>query len=246
MMIRAILFSVALVASPAAHADVVVFAAASLKEPLDELAAAFGDTVVSYSGSATVARQVSFGAPADVVILANTDWMDVLAADGFVDVDSQADIASNALVLIGPAEAGDVLLHGYGLASALGDGRLAVGLTEAVPAGIYAKAALINLNLWEPLSWRLAEVDNVRSAMNLVARKQTPLGIVYATDARVSQDVRVVAQFPQDAHPPIRYIGAVTPDADARAAAFWGFVAGEDGRAVFAEFGFLPPVGAAE
>ncbi len=241
MMSRVVCLILDLLTAPVLRAETLVFAAASLKEPLDELADAFGDVTVSYGGSSTLARQVSFGAPADLVLLANVDWMDVLRDDGFVQPGTVADFASNALVLIGPAEAGDVLLHGYGMASALGDGRLAIGLTEAVPAGIYAKAALVNLNLWEPLSWRLAEVDNVRAAMALVARKQAPLGIVYATDARVSDDVRVVARFPAEAHPPIRYVGALTVQADAQAAAFWDFVKGPDGQAVLQDAGFLPP-----
>ncbi len=240
MMTRVFCMMLAMLAAPVLRAETLVFAAASLKEPLDELAEAYGDVAVSYGGSSTLARQVSFGAPADLVLLANADWMAVLQDDGFVAADSVADFASNALVVIGPADAGDVPLHGDGMASALGDGRLAIGLTEAVPAGIYGKAALIHLNLWEPMSSRLAEVDNVRSAMALVARRQAPLGIVYATDARVSNDVRVVARFPAEAHPPIRYVGALTVQADAQAAAFWDFVKGPDGQAVLQDAGFLP------
>lgn len=232
--------------APAARADVVVFAAASLKEPLDALTAEHENVVVSYGGSGTLARQVGLGAPVDIVLLANAEWMDILVQGDHVRADTVADIASNRLVLIGPADAGDVLLHGYGMASALGDGRIAVGLTEAVPAGIYAKAALMNLNLWEPLSWRLAEVDNVRAAMALVARGQAPLGIVYETDARVSDAVRVVARFPADAHPPIRYIGALTTEAGDDAAAFWSVITGAEGQAAFAKAGFLPPTDRAE
>jgi molybdate transport system substrate-binding protein len=241
MMMRVFCMILAMLTAPFARAETLVFAAASLKEPLDELADAFGDVTVSYGGSSTLARQVSFGAPADLVLLANVDWMDVLQADGFVQSGTVSDFASNALVLIGPAEAGDVLLHSDGIALALGDGRLAIGLTEAVPAGIYGKAALEHLNLWEHLSGRLAEVDNVRSAMALVARKQAPLGIVYATDARASDDVRVVARFPTEAHPPIRYVGALRGGADAQAAAFWAFVKGSDGQVVLQDSGFLPP-----
>ncbi|WP_342078372.1 molybdate ABC transporter substrate-binding protein [Yoonia sp. SS1-5] len=242
MLTRLFMLLVMLLCPIAATAEIVVFAAASLKEPIDALAAEFGDVSVSYAGSGKIARQVGQGAPADLVLLANADWMDVLVETNALEPDSVADIASNALVLIGPRDAGDVLLHGYGMASALGDGRLAVGLTDAVPAGIYAKAALTSLNMWEPLSHRLAEVDSVRAALNLVARGETPLGVVYQTDAGVTDAVRIVARFPTDSYPPIRYVGAVTAGADPQASAFLDFLTGAAGQATLQEAGFLPPI----
>lgn len=229
---KVISFCVALCAGPVFAEPVVVFAAASLKEPVDALAAAIGDVVVSYGGSGTLARQVQNGAPADVILLANADWMDVLPRARDV-----ADFASNALVLIGPAGGEDVALAD--LPVALGDGRLAMGNTSAVPAGIYGREALESAGLWEALRDRLAEVDNVRAALVLVARGETPFGVVYATDARATDAVQVVAAFPADSHAPIRYVGAVLTE-DARAQAFWDAVRGAQGREILAGFGYLP------
>ncbi len=225
---------------PAARAEVVVFAAASLKQPLDALAAEFGDVVVSYGGSGTLARQISLGAPADVVLLANVTWMDFLVDGGHVA--GAVDVASNRLVLIGPSSMDEVDLTVPGIDAALAGGRIAVGLTRAVPAGIYAKAALASLGLWDAYVDQLAEVDNVRAALALVARGQAPLGIVYETDARVSDQVRVVARFPEGTHPPIRYLAAQTTDAVPEAGGFLTLVLGEAGQAAFADAGFLPAV----
>lgn len=244
-MIRILFTLLCLCAAPLARAEVVVFAAASLKEPLDAMAAEFGDVVVSYGGSGTLARQVSMGAPVDVVLLANEDWMEVLVDGGHVRPDP-VEIASNALVLIGPEDMPDVPLTPDGLRTALNGDRLALGLTGAVPAGIYAKAALISLGLWDGIADQLAEVDNVRSALALVARRQAPLGIVYATDARVSDAVRIVARFPDDSHPPIRYLAALTTDANANAAEFLAYITGPKGQAALAQAGFLPPMQAAQ
>ncbi|MDX8351434.1 molybdate ABC transporter substrate-binding protein [Cognatiyoonia sp. IB215182] len=225
-----------------ARADVLVFAAASLKEPVDEIAAAFEDVVVSYGGSGTMARQISLGAPADVVLLANTDWMDFLVDGGHVAAPSVVDFASNRLVLIGGAEAEDVALAPDAILEALDGGRLAVGLTEAVPAGIYAKAALQSLGMWQALSDHLAEVDNVRAALALVSRGQAPLGIVYATDLRITDTVRQVAILPAESHPQIRYQAALTRDADPGAEMFLAALIGHEGQAKLAASGFLPPI----
>ncbi len=229
-------------AAPSAQADILVFAAASLKEPLDQIADSFGDVTMSYGGSGTLSRQVSFGAPADVVLLANVGWMDVLVADGHVKPDSVADFASNALVMIGPSGADVLPLEPVAIDAALADGRIALGLTQAVPAGIYAKAGLLSLGLWDVLADRLAEVDNVRAALALVIRGQAPLGIVYKTDVRISDAVVAVASFPAESHPPIRYVGAVTANADPEAIDFMDFVLSAQGQAILAKAGFLAPV----
>ncbi len=227
----------------AVRAEVVVFAAASLKEPLDRVAAAFGDVVVSYGGSGTLARQVGLGAPADVVLLANADWMTVLSEAGDVQATSIIDFASNRLVVVGHADATAIALDEASILRALGNGRVAVGLTKAVPAGIYAKAALQSLGLWDALSDRLAEVDNVRAALALVARGQAPLGIVYQSDVQVSQDVKELAVVPADAHPPIRYVGAITTQStEPAAAAFLAYLLSDAGQAALAEAGFLAPL----
>lgn len=233
--------AVSLIAVPA-RAELLVFAAASLKEPVDRIAETLGDVTVSYGGSGTLARQVSLGAPADVVLLANVAWMDVLVADGHVRSESVADFASNALVLIGPAGSETVALTPNAVDAALGNGRLSVGLTEAVPAGIYAKAAMETLGLWNVVQDRLAEVDSVRAALALVIRGQAPLGIVYATDVRISDAVAALAVFPAESHPPIRYTAAVAADADEDAAAFLAYLLSAEGRAEFAASGFRPPV----
>lgn len=226
--------------APIARAEVLVFAAASLKEPLDQMAAAFDDVVVSYGGSGTLARQIGLGAPADIVLLANVDWMDALEEGGHVQPHSVRDFASNRLVIVGGADAEPFSLTPDALNEALGLGRIAVGLTEAVPAGIYAKAALQSSGLWDVAEDRLAEVDSVRSALALVIRGQAPLGIVYRTDARISDAITEVAVFTADSHPPIRYVGALTDNADESATTFLDYVLSDEGQSILAASGFLP------
>ncbi|SFS22041.1 molybdate ABC transporter substrate-binding protein [Yoonia litorea] len=230
-----------LAGSAPARADVLVFAAASLKGPLDEIAAQFDDVTVSYAGSGTIARQVSLGAPADVVILANAVWMEVLIEGRHVIPESVKDVASNRLIVIGAAGSGELALTEKAFVERLGDGRLAVGLTDAVPAGIYARASLEALGLWGAVSDRLAEVDNVRAVVALVARGQAPLGITYRTDADVSDAVEEVAAFPAESHSPIRYTAAITPSDNPDTAAFLQFLSSDEGQAHLTAAGFLPP-----
>ena len=178
----------------AASADpIVVFAAASLKDPLDSLTQGT-DVVVSYAGSGTIARQVIQGAPADVVLVANAQWMAEIQKN--VAAENVADFASNTLVLIAPAGADPINLE-QGLAAQLQDGPLALGFTTAVPAGIYAREALTVLGLWGDVSGKVAEVDNVRAVVALVARGEAPLGIVYETDVIGRDTIDVVARFPR-------------------------------------------------
>ena len=240
---RRLLLIIALSLLPSAvMADILVFAAASLKEPLDRIAAERGGITVSYGGSGALARQVMAGAPADLVVLANDAWMDEMLAAGAVEAQSVADVASNTLVMIGPQGSAPLALDAAAIATRLDGGRIATGMTGAVPAGIYAKAALQSLGLWDALSPHLAEVDNVRAALALVARGQTPLGIVYRTDTRISPAVTEVAAFPADSHPPIRYTLALTPDAAPQTVALRDYLLSAEGQAVLAEAGFLPPV----
>jgi molybdate transport system substrate-binding protein len=242
MILRAFHLSIVLLlASGPVRADVLIFAAASLKEPVDQIAARFDDVVVSYGGSGTLARQISLGAPADIVLLANTDWMNVLVDGDHVVPESVAAFASNRLVLIGGQGASAVALEPAPLLAALGDGRIAVGLTEAVPAGIYAKSGLQSLGLWELSQDRLAEVENVRAALMLVARGQAPLGVVYQTDMAISDAVSTLAVFPSDSHPPIRYLGALTGRMNANATTVLDFILSPEGQSIFAVSGFLPP-----
>lgn len=230
-------FLFALIALPARAEPLVVFAAASLKAPVDLLAARHGDTVVSYAGSGALARQIMQGAPADVVVLAHADWMNALTASGAIVAGSEVDVAGNGLVMIGPADAPDLPLTPAGLRDGLADGRLAMGFTQAVPAGQYGRAALTHLGLWEAVAPQVAEVDNVRAALVLVARGEAPLGVVYATDARASDAVRVVAAFPPNSHAPIRYPAALVRDTPT-ARAFLELLTSAEGQAIFAAEGF--------
>lgn len=193
-------------AGPAlANAQVSVFAAASLKPALDEIAAGW-DVTLSYAGSGTLARQVAAGAPADVVLLAATDWMNWLAGQNVL-VGDPVPVAGNRLVLVGPAGVGRVMLSGRGISAALGPGRLAMGDPMSVPAGRYAQQALETLGLWTGLSDRLLLTTDVRAALAYVARGDVPLGVVYKSDA-VGTGVEVAATFPADSHAPILYLAA--------------------------------------
>ncbi len=239
----------ALLAAPVAAAHLTVFAAASLRDAMAEAAAvhaeASGDeVVVAPAGSSVLARQIMAGAPADLFVSANKAWMDELEAQGLIRPDTRVDLLSNRLVLIGHGDAAPVTLsEDLDLAALLGDGRLAVALVEAVPAGIYARAALEHFGLWQAAAPRLAQADNVRGALALVAAGEAPYGIVYATDAAAEPRVSVLATFPPDSHPPIVYPAAVTAEAPSpeAAAAFLRFLAGPQAQAIFARHGFQAP-----
>lgn len=213
---RSVLFSwlfCLLLTVPARAEDVLVFAAASLAGPLDIIARQFeeetGHTVtISYGASSTLARQIEAGAPADVVVLANEAWMDHLDGIGALELGTRHTILNNRLVLIGSSGTEPITLPD--LAEAIGRNRLSLALTEAVPAGIYARAALENLDLWDTLRPNIVEMDNVRAAQQLVAIGAARYGIVYATDAASEPRVQVLAEVPDTLHPPIRYPVAVT------------------------------------
>ncbi|MEM9903179.1 MAG: molybdate ABC transporter substrate-binding protein [Pseudomonadota bacterium] len=224
-----------------------VFAAASTGTALTEIARAWeaetgNDVTLSFAGSSTLARQIAAGAPADVFVSANTAWMDSLAAEGRLAPGTRVDLLGNSLVLIGPAGAAPVdLTAATGLASRLGTERLAMALVDAVPAGIYGKAALTALGLWEGISTQVAQTDNVRAALALVAVGATPLGIVYGSDARAEPRVSALATFPPESHPPIVYPAAATAAGDpARARAFLAHLKSAPARAVFEAQGFTP------
>jgi molybdate transport system substrate-binding protein len=237
-----------LTAGGAGAADITVFAAASLKTALDEVIQAWTDATghrarVSLAGSSALARQIQQGAPADVFISANTDWMDRLSADGWVLPDTRIDLLGNALVLIAPA-ASDApavaVAADLDLPALLNGGRLAMALVDAVPAGIYGKAALEHLGLWSAIAPQVAQADNVRAALALVALGEAPLGIVYATDATADARVRTLATFPPDTHAPIVYpAAAVAPGTNPLSLAFLGFLDGETARAAFTRHGFV-------
>lgn len=227
-------------------AGLTVFAAASLKEALDEAAAAYrkqtGTPVrVSYAASSALARQIEQGAPADVFFSADLEWMDYLQQRNRLDVATRRSLLGNRLVLIAPraSKAQVDLRRPATLLAALGDGRLAVGQTRTVPAGKYAKASLESLSLWNGVRPRLAESESVRAALMLVARGETPLGIVYASDAKAEPGVRVVATFPEDSHPPIVYpVAALRGARAAQAARFLQWLASPAADALFTKRGF--------
>lgn len=229
---------------------VLVFAAASLKTALDEIATEYTertghDVTVSYAASSVLARQIQQGAPADVFISANPEWMDYLEQQGLLRPGTRSDLLGNSLVLIGAAGRpvlGDIRVV-HDLRAELGEGFLAMALVDAVPAGIYGKAALQGLNQWEAVQDRVAQTDNVRAALALVATGAAPLGIVYRSDAQAEQRVSVVASFPTDLHPPIIYPAAMTGNATGAARAFLDHLHGDAALAIFQEQGFSLPGG---
>jgi molybdate transport system substrate-binding protein len=227
-------------------AGLTVFAAASLKEALDDAAAAYRKQTgvpvrVSYAASSALARQIEQGAPADVFFSADLEWMDYLQQRNRLDVATRRSLLGNRLVLIAPraSKAQVDLRRPATLLAALGDGRLAVGQTRTVPAGKYAKASLESLSLWNGVRPRLAESESVRAALMLVARGETPLGIVYASDAKAEPGVRVVATFPEDSHRPIVYpVAALRGARAAQAARFLQWLASPAADALFTKRGF--------
>lgn len=234
-------------AGPArAAGTITVFAAASLQESLTEAAALWSKgsgapTRLSFGASSAMARQVSQGAPADLFLSADLEWMDWLAERRLIVSASRRNLLSNSLVLIAPAGSKTRLTVGRGmpLARALGEGRLAVADTNAVPAGKYAKAALTSLGLWPSMERKLLPAENVRAALAYVSRGEAPLGVVYATDARADPKVRVVGTFPASSHPPIVYPGAITAASrNGAAASFLGWLQGPQAGAVFRRYGF--------
>ncbi|MGN7919160.1 molybdate ABC transporter substrate-binding protein [Lysobacter sp. 22409] len=228
-------------------APITVFAAASLKESLDEAAAAYtrasGQSVrVSYAASSALARQIEQGAPADVFLSADQDWMDYLQQRKLIDAGSRRNLLGNRLVLIA-AQASSAqpvaLKPGVDLRPLLGDGRIALALTGSVPAGKYARAAFTSLGVWTALQPKVAEAENVRAALMLVARGEAPLGVVYASDARAEPKVRVLATFPADSHPPIVYpVARVSGSRQPRAAVFAQWLKSPAAAAIFRRHSF--------
>lgn len=224
----------------------VVFAAASLKNALDEAAAAWGKDgkpapKISYAASNTLAKQIEQGAPADIFVSADLDWMDYAQGKGLVRPETRVNLLANRIVLIAPKDSATTVTVGQGmnLGGALAGGRLAMGNVDAVPAGKYGKAALEKLGAWEGVKDRIAQAESVRAALLLVSRGEAPLGIVYATDAAADPAVKIVGTFPDGSHPPIVYPAAVTKDAtNPDAAAFLAYLRAPAARAAFERQGF--------
>jgi molybdate transport system substrate-binding protein len=234
--------------APAAAAEsFVVFAAASLQGPLEQVAAAFEHSRhhtarISYASSATLARQIEAGAPAAIFISADEDWMDYLDKRALLRA-PRVDLLANELVIVAPAASRTSLRiePGFPLAAALGKGRLAIADPASVPAGKYARAALESLQVWPSVAARLAPAENVRAALAMVAREEAPLGIVYRTDAASDYRVRVVGAFPKQTHPAIVYPLAQLRGAGAAAIEFAAFAAGPQARAIWTRYGFGMP-----
>ncbi len=235
-------------ASGAGAQGLTVFAAASLRNALDELdgewrASGHPAAVVSYGSSSALARQIENGAPADVFISADADWMDYVEQRGLLKSGSRINLLRNELVLIAPADSRVSLAIGprFPLGEALGGGRLAMADPDHVPAGKYGKAALQALGVWASVSGKVASAEDVRAALNFVARGEAPLGIVYRTDAAAEPRVRIVGKFPAHTHAPIVYPAAlVRQGKGGDGAGFLAFLKSSAAAAIFRKHGFLP------
>ena len=227
-------------------AQITVFAAASLKTALDEVAqgyaAATGDrAVLSFAGSSQLARQIEQGAPADVFVSADTDWMDYAIKQKNINVPTRVNLLGNSIVLIAPKDSmiSNVNIGpGFDLAKLAGDGKIATGDVKAVPVGKYAKAALEKLGAWQAAEPKFAMAESVRAALTLVARGEAVLGIVYSTDAKVEPGVKIVGTFPADTHPAIIYPVAATTTAKAATADYLAFLRSSAAKAILEKYGF--------
>lgn len=236
------------VASPAAAQDktLTVFAAASMKNALDEANAAFtaksGVKVTSsYAASSALAKQLEQGAPADIFISADTDWMDYSAGKKTISDPTRVNLLGNKIVLIAPKDsklANVTIGPGFDLAKLAGDGKIATGDVKAVPVGKYAKAALEKLGAWQAAEPKFAMAESVRAALALVSRGEAALGIVYETDAKVDPGVKIIGAFPADSHPAIIYPVAATATAKADASGYLAFLRTAAAKAIFEKYGF--------
>jgi molybdate transport system substrate-binding protein len=235
-----------LAAAPVSAQGPTVFAAASLKNALDEIGAAWAKEgkapiKVSLAGSNALAKQIEQGAPADLFFSADLDWMDYLAGKNLITPETRVSLLANSIVLIAPkdSKASVAIGPGMDLATALGNGRIAMGNVDAVPAAKYGKAALEKLGAWDGIKDKIAQAESVRAALLLVARGEAPLGIVYATDAAAEPNVKVVGSFPVGSYPPIVYPVAVLKESKSvETAAFLDFLRGPSAAAAFRKQGF--------
>jgi len=242
-----VLVVAALAVVPAkAQETVTVFAAASLKNALDEIDASYSaktktKLAASYAASSALMKQIEQGAPADVFISADLDWMDYGQQHKLIQPSSRFNLLGNKLVLIAPKDSklGNIAIGpGFDLAALAGDGRIATGDVRAVPVGIYAKAALEKLGAWDKAQSKLAMAENVRAALTLVGRGEAPLGIVYETDAKVEPNVKIVGTFPANSHPPIVYPAALTANAKPAAKSYLDFLRTATAQVIFERYGF--------
>jgi len=226
--------------------EILVFAAASLTNVLDELSTAWEKTSgthvkLSFAASSVLARQVEAGGKADAFISADQEWMDYLQQRTLIEKSTRRNLVGNRLVLIAPADSNVEIriAPGFPLAAALGRGRLSTGDPDTVPVGRYARSALVSLGLWDDIQDRLVRADNVRSAMMFVSRGEAPLGIVYTTDALVDSKVRIVDTFPDNTHAPITYPAAAIRGSRKGSVEFLDYLASPSARDTWKKYGFL-------
>jgi molybdate transport system substrate-binding protein len=236
----------ALLRPATAQEIVTVFAAASLKNAIDDINTLFTETtkiktVTSYAATSALIRQIEQGAPAGILLSADVKWMDYGAEKKLVQSDSRVNLLGNKLALVAPKDSTLQNLRiakGFDIAKLAGDGRIAVADVKAVPAGRYAKDALQSLGSWEKAEPKLAMAENVRAALALVSRKEAPLGIVYETDARINPGVRVIATFPDGSHESVTYPVALTASANKAATQYLSFLRSAAAKAIFEKYGF--------
>lgn len=241
-----ILFGASHSPASAQEKTITVFAAASMKNALDDIDAAYTaktgvKIVVSYAASSALAKQIEQGAPADVFISADTDWMDYAMAKKNINEPTRVNLLGNSIVLIAPKDSKIDNVNigaGFDLAKLAGDGKIVTGDVKSVPVGKYAKAALEKLGAWEAAQSKFAMTENVRAALTLVARGEAVLGIVYATDAKVEPGVKIVGTIPENSHPPIIYPVAATTTAKAEAADYLAFLRTAAAKAILEKYGF--------
>jgi molybdate transport system substrate-binding protein len=234
------------VPAAAQEKSITVFAAASMKNALDDVDAAFTaktgiKVVASYAASSVLAKQIEQGAPADIFMSADTEWMDYAVNRGVINNATRTNLLGNSIVLIAPKDSsiGSVAIGvGFDLAKLAAQGRIATGDVSSVPVGKYARAALEKLGSWQAAEPRFAMAESVRAALTLVGRGEAVLGIVYATDARVEPGVKVIGTFPADSHPPIVYPVAATTAAGPYATSYLGFLRSSAAKAIFEKYGF--------
>ncbi|MDO9413418.1 MAG: molybdate ABC transporter substrate-binding protein [Pseudolabrys sp.] len=230
----------------AAQEAITVFAAASMKNALDDTNAAFTKATnikvtASYAASSALAKQMESGAPADVFISADLNWMDYVAAKNLIKAGSRYNLLGNKLVLVSGKDSkidNVKIEQGFDIARLAGDGRIAVADVKAVPAGLYAKAALEKVGAWAAAEPKLAQAENVRATLAFVARGETQIGIVYETDAKVEPNVKIAGFFPEGSYPPVVYPVAATTSAKPDAAKYLDFLRSSSAKAIFEKYGF--------
>ena len=236
-----------LVQATAQDQSLTIFAAASLKNALDDVNAAFSNTTgvkvtTSYEASSALATQIEAGAPADVFVSADLRWMDYAADHNLIKPDTRVNLLGNRLVLITPTSSKldkVEIKKGFDIARFAGDGRIAVADVKAVPAGLYAKSALTTLGAWDAAEPKLAQAMNVRATLAFVARDETPIGIVYETDAKIEPKVKIIGVFPDSSYPPVTYpVAATAASKSEQTPRYLSFLRTSTAKAIFERYGF--------